>query len=276
MSTIYREGSITFSHTKDIDPSPESFTLHVHDCYEILCFASGNVKYTVEGREYSMYPGCLMLLRPAETHRLLVNGRGEYNRYVLHFRGDDLQRLGISPELLAAFNDKGLGEKNQYLNSEFSGIDTVSFFRQLEDQCKVISPRLAIGSNLAALLCALNVAFLKKKNWDSGGDSGELGRELIAYINENLVGELSLESVSRHVHMSASQVNRIFRGMTGTSVYDYILSKRLVMAQEMIASGEGAVSASQKCGFRDYSSFYRAYKRRFSTAPSGRSSEREA
>ena len=270
MSMIYREGGFSFSHTKDIDPVAENFYLHVHDCYEILCFVSGNVKYIVEGREYSMYPGCIMLLRPAETHRLVVSGKGEYNRYVLHFKADDLQRFGMASELLSVFNDKGLGEKNQYLNSELAGIDTVSFFRQLEEQCTLINPRLATSANLAALLCAANAAFLKKKNWDSTADSGELGRKIISYINENLVNDISLDSVSRHVHMSPSQVNRIFRGITGTSVYDYIISKRLVMAQEMIAAGEGAVNASQRCGFHDYSAFYRAYKRRFSASPSGR------
>ncbi len=270
MSTIYREGTALFSHTIDKEPVAEEYKLHVHDCYEILCLVSGNVHYIVEGREYSMYPGCLMLMRPAETHRLVVKGRGAYNRYLLHFRADDLASMGISQDMLTAFNDKALGEKNQYLNSEFSGLDTVSFFRQICEECKVLPPKQVVGANLGALLCAVNAAFLKKRNWEGVSETGDVGRELIGYINDNLVREISLESVSRHVHMSPSQVNRIFRGITGTSVYDYILSKRLVMAQEMIAAGEGAISASQKCGFHDYSAFYRAYKRRFSSAPSDR------
>jgi AraC-like DNA-binding protein len=41
----------------------------------------------------------------------------------------------------------------------------------------------------------------------------------------------------------------------------------MIVAQDLIAKGESAVSASQRCGFHDYSSFYRLYKKRFNTSP---------
>ena len=98
-------------------------------------------------------------------------------------------------------------------------------------------------------------------------EEDDIGKKLIWYVNENLTQEISLDSISEYIHMSPSQVNRVFRKLTGTSVYDYILSKRLIMAQEMISMGEGSISASQKCGFKDYSSFYRLYKKRMGGAP---------
>ena len=74
--------------------------------------------------------------------------------------------------------------------------------------------------------------------------------------------------------MSPSQINRIFNKITGTSVYNYVLSKRLVYAQGMIMRGEGAGSACVACGFRDYSSFFRQYKKRFGTPPSSLNNEK--
>ena len=156
---------------------------------------------------------------------------------------------------------------NQYLPSEFCGIDPIGLFRQMSAECKSIEPRQAVISNLAALMCAINVAFLDKKKRDTSAVVNDVGGELIEYINRHITSDISLETVSAHVHMSSSQVNRIFRQLTGTSVYDYILSKRIVMAQELISAGEGAVVASQKCGFKDYSAFYRLYKKRVGTAP---------
>ena len=94
-----------------------------------------------------------------------------------------------------------------------------------------------------------------------------MGREILAYVNENLTEKITLEKISASVHMSRSQVNRIFRRLTGTSVYDYIVSKRLILVQERMAKGENASFAASACGFRDYSSFYRLYKKRFGTAP---------
>lgn len=266
MSIVYREGGVSLHHAKDKNPVGGDFELHVHRDYEVLCFVSGNVSYLVEGREYTMRPGCIMLMRPAEIHKLVVNGKGEYERYVLNFHGDILREIGISDEMMRAFTDRELGEKNRYLSSEFLSFDTVGFFRQLIEECADFDPRQVILANLGALLCAVNHAFLKKDSVDVSGED-TLGRELIAYVNENLTSQITLQSVSEHIHMSPSQVNRVFRSLTGTSVYDYILSKRLVMVREMMANGEGAVTASQKCGFGDYSSFYRLYKKRVGRAP---------
>ena len=168
--------------------------------------------------------------------------------------------------MLMAFSDRELGEKNRYFSNEFSGFEPIGYFKQLAEECMVFDPRQVIMSNLGTLLCAVNTAFVKKDTAEVA-ESDPIGRELIDYVNNNLTRQISLDSVSEYVHMSPSQVNRIFRKLTGTSVYDYILSKRIVMVRQMMAEGEGAVSASQKCGFGDYSSFYRLYKKRTGKAP---------
>ena len=265
MATIYKDGDLSLSHSKEKDPSANNYILHVHEFYEVLCFVAGNADYLVEGRKYHMYPGCIMIMRPAEIHKLAIKGKGTYERYVLEFRVDTLKQLGFSEDMLAAFTKRELGEKNQYLPNEFPGFDTIGFFKQLEEECGRLDGRQTMMSNISFLLCALNLAFLKKST-DTNTDT-TVGKELISYVNENLTRDISLSSVSEYVHMSPSQVNRIFKRLTGTSVYDYILSKRLVMVREMIEAGEGAVAASQMCGFGDYSSFYRLYKKRTGQAP---------
>ena len=265
MSTIYKDGDLSLSHSKEKDPSANHYILHVHEFYEVLCFVSGNADYLVEGRRYHMYPGCIMIMRPAEIHKLVIKGKGTYERYILEFRIDTLKQLGFSDDMLTAFTKRELGEKNQYLPNEFSGFDTVGFFKLLKEECEKLDPKHTMISNIGFLLCALNLAFLKKSE-DTSTES-TVGKELISYVNENLTHDISLSTVSEYVHMSPSQVNRIFKRLTGTSVYDYVLSKRIVMAREMIEAGEGAIAASQMCGFGDYSSFYRLYKKRTGQAP---------
>ena len=267
------KSGMSVSHSSAKNPSDSEFELHIHDQYEILCTISGNVGYLVEGREYDMYPGSIILTRPAETHKLTVKGKGIYERYVLAFRADDIKSLGFSEDILMAFNNRQLGEKNQYFSGEFVNISPESFFKEMMRQCTEGDTQTVILSNLAALLCSINSAFLKKNTMDATTTNNDVGKEILDYVNKNLTSEISLESVSAHVHMSPSQLNRIFRKMTGTSVYDYVLSKRLIMVQELISSGVGAVSASQRCGFGDYSSFYRVYKKRTGKAPASAKSK---
>ena len=91
--------------------------------------------------------------------------------------------------------------------------------------------------------------------------------ELVNFINRHLSDNLSLEILSNHFYLSKSQLNRIFKVGTGTSIWEYILLKRLMGARNLIKSGVGVVKASQQFGFSDYSAFYRAYKKHYNVSP---------
>jgi AraC-like DNA-binding protein len=134
-------------------------------------------------------------------------------------------------------------------------------------ECDTQNAKRNILSNFASLLVSINIAFDKKGQKSDARNQKSEADEIIDYINENLFTDISLSSISDTLHISPSQINRIFKKLTGTSVYSYIISKRLIVAQELIAKGENATTASQNCGFHDYSSFYRLYKKHFGTAP---------
>ena len=96
--------------------------------------------------------------------------------------------------------------------------------------------------------------------------STENGR-LIEYINRNLLTITGLDDVCQHFYISKTHLNRKFKAMTGTTAWDYVLSKRLILAKDMLAGGMRPVDVSEKCGYDEYSSFYRAYKGQFGVSP---------
>jgi transcriptional regulator GlxA family with amidase domain len=60
----------------------------------------------------------------------------------------------------------------------------------------------------------------------------------------------------------------MFRRATGTTVGNYVIHKRVVMAQNLMLQGQTANSAAAAVGFHDYSSFFRSYKKVLGYAPS--------
>ena len=264
----YHAKGMKVSYGFDEIPDDNQFALHVHDNYEIHCVTSGKVGYIVEGRIYDLRPGSVVIMRSAETHKLLVQKKDPYERYTLNFRPEVLLDHGFPPEILTAFQDRNLGEHNLYPAESFAGIEPAGIFRQMFAECEHFDPDAVILSNLVALLYAINTVFLQKKDQPTCY-SGEydVERQLIDYINVHLLEDISLADISEAIHMSPSQINRIFHNLTGTSVYRYILSKRLVIAREMIAGGTSAINASQICGFHDYSAFYRLYKKHMGHSP---------
>ena len=257
---------ICLQHSIDEYPKNSSFHLHVHDTYEILCVVSGKVGYIVEGHQYDLRPGGLMIMRSAETHKILVNKSDRYERYVLNFHPELLSRYHFSEQILSPFTDRALGSLNYYPADSFGNISPVDLFRRMIGASGWLSQEDAIMSYFPSLLCGIYTAF-KERRQSSETEGAVIGRLLIDYVNEHLLDDISLSDISEEIHISISHLNRIFRAATGTSVYHYILSKRLILAQHMISKGESALAASQKCGFHDYSAFYRLYKKRFSTSP---------
>ena len=92
--------------------------------------------------------------------------------------------------------------------------------------------------------------------------------EIIHYINENLAGDLTIEALSDRFYLSKYHMMRKFKEETGYSMHQYILEKRVLAARGLILAGESAAIASMECGFKDYSTFSRAYKKLLGRLPS--------
>lgn len=57
---------------------------------------------------------------------------------------------------------------------------------------------------------------------------------------------------------------RLFKSETGYTIGNYITYRRLLLARDSIATGHGTVTeACFASGFRDYTTFARAYKAEF-------------
>ncbi|MBO7658916.1 MAG: helix-turn-helix transcriptional regulator [Clostridia bacterium] len=91
--------------------------------------------------------------------------------------------------------------------------------------------------------------------------------ETAALIADNLQSIDSLASLERLTGRKSFAVNRVFRKMTGTSTWNYILRKRLDLACMLILKGERATEAAARSGFKDYSVFYRLFMGTYGIAP---------
>lgn len=254
-----------FYHTCDKEPEDSHFPLHIHENHELFCLVKGNVGYMVEGHKYKLYPSTVLLMRSSESHKLIVNESEEYERYVINFSTEFLTENGFDLNILSPYFNRELGQKNRYLPKDFPTFALSEFFEKTEREAKVISPKCAVLSNLAALLSAINVAFLNKSN----KETEDLG--IINYINRNLTDDISLSNIAKFANLSPSQLSRVFKSLTGTSVHEYILTKRLILFHEKRGQGLSVQKACQECGFHDYSSFYRLYKKRFGSSPAKKS-----
>lgn len=270
---------IIYKHEASRNMSPDYFRIHTHTCCEIFYLIKGSGFFVVEGHKYPISPNCLVLLRPGEMHRAEIASGGEYERAFLHFPEELLWQLDRSGGLLRPFNDRLIGQKNFY---EPGRTDT-GFIWSVLQKCgrfleETPDDRAPLLHGLYLIMREIAARF-EQKHWiDVRPGYDQEIYEIIQYINQNLCSEQSLNELEKRFFISRPVLNKRFKNATGTTVWNYIITKRVVLADQMIAEGESATQAAFACGYNDYSSFYRAYRRVFNRSPrkkpSGESEEK--
>lgn len=250
---------VAFRRTTEI-PDLKMFEMHTQESYEIFCFLSGNAEYYVEGTIYPLEPGDILILKKAEAHSLLIGECIPYERIVVHFYQDHI--LGdLSSELQEFLDNRPLGKFNRYPAASFRNPHWLYLLNQLTST-KCAARRIAY---LNTLLWELYDAYPKLcVDKDSTKESMA---DVIQYINEHLTENLSVPMLCDNFFVSKPQLNRKFKKATGSSVWNYIVTKRLHMAKDLMLNGCSPSDACVKSGFNDYSSFYRTYRAHFGVSP---------
>ena len=89
------------------------------------------------------------------------------------------------------------------------------------------------------------------------------------YIDQNLHGDLSLDSLSQVAHFSKFHFSRQFSGYTGVSVFGYVQLMRLKRASYRLAFNQAdkIIDIALDAGFENPESFSRAFKNTFGQTP---------
>lgn len=262
----YNFEKIYIRHAIDESPKDEHFTMHIHDLCEIYLFVSGDVDYLVEGSVYPLEENSIMIMRPSEVHKAKINSSLKYERYAINFPLNFLSELDPKSKLAKAFTNRALGQNN-LIDSSVIDMDLIKALcsQMFGDYSDEYDRQMAIKSRLFLILDMISQAFDRQEKEEHKTHS--IAERILAYVNNHLFDPISVPELAKHFYLSNSHFNRTFRQATGASPWEYIIKKRLTAAKEKIHKGSPAASACESCGFKDYSSFYRAYTKYFGMAP---------
>ena len=80
------------------------------------------------------------------------------------------------------------------------------------------------------------------------------------YINDHFTESFDLGFLAEKVFCSVSLMCHEFKSNFNISIKKYIEQKRMTLANLELKRGEKPEAVSERCGFTNYSSFFRAYK----------------
>lgn len=255
-----------------LDSRPEPVSVHHHDFYEVYFFLNGQVEYRVEGRIYHLEPGDLLLISPLEFHQpILESSREPYERIVLWINKTYLESFSSGEESLSRCFDSTRPTHTNLLHlTPLQRTSVTARMGELirETYSTEYGSALCAKGALLQLMVELNrVALQSAGSGERQDEAPALVTQVLRYIGGHFCEDLSLDGLAERFYVSKYHLAHAFQQAVGTSVYRYIILKRLLIAKQMLSGGMSPGIVCHNCGFGDYTNFYRAFKSEYGISP---------
>ena len=91
--------------------------------------------------------------------------------------------------------------------------------------------------------------------------------QITAYIDANLAEKITLKMIASQFSVSVSTVTQLFQKKAQTSFHHFVTSRRMERARALIRQGTPLEMVGRAIGYRDHSTFYRAFRQTFGISP---------
>lgn len=260
-----KEHHYGFDYVYTIDNTPKNdleFKLHNHDDhYEIFLFLRGNAEFHIEGNIYQSHPHDLYIARPFELHHNVFLTSDAYERVIINISLDFFKENSCR-ELESVFLNRSLGAKCQIpariVDREMYHL-IMKMNGYIRDKAYIIAK-----SVLMEFLYLLN--HISEPVTIPVAEDQRI-KDMLTYLNDHLTEPLSLDILSQKFFINKYHLCRVFKTITGYTINQYIITKRLMLAHELSKKGQSLLEASTNAGFNSYAHFYKMHKKHFGKPP---------
>ena len=250
------------------DTARREFHYHYHDFHKILILLGGDVTYCIEGHTYELAPDDIVLVGAGEVHKPVIRSDTPYERIIIYVSPDFLEEYS-SPDtdlslcLKQTFTAAGDARSHVLRLHAPRGGKPGAAIRALDASLKDHDFASELHQRLLFLefMIQLNRATLHD-HIEFLGDTASNEK-----VNRHLTEDITIDDLSARFYISRYYLMHTFREQTGYTIGSYLLTKRLFLAKELIADGRPITDVCYACGFKNYSTFSRAYKKSFGESP---------
>lgn len=274
--------SLVFEDTKE----PESeLPNHLHDWHEIVYIYGGKGVFFIDDYFHNMDEGNLFLIPSNTIHRALPDSTNPVTSTAVFFGtnllttesfGDRMSLRGILEELRRKKVYKLVLTSEQQETTRYR---LVHLRQELGEErfCyrQVVTMELQL-----LLLEIIRVAYERVSTFRYVSDlvvSPWITRALV-YIEARLSQCIYLSELAELSNMSESYFSKAFKQMTGLNLTEYITTKRIVRARELLEKTDDIIAyVAESCGFSSIPHFHRTFLKYTGMTPAAyRKSNRQA
>lgn len=254
------------------DDFEREYQYHYHEFYKILIFIRGNVTYNIEGKAYKLKTQDMVLVNRTQIHKPDVIAGEPYERIIFYISREYLDlHKGQEYDLADCFHNARSANSDVLRFPAMVNSRLMEIINKIEENGKIQAYAHELYANVLFMefMVLLNRACMEEKDCFSQNITyNQKMLDLLGYINEHLKEDLTIDALADRFYISKYHMMRQFKEETGYTIHQYITEKRILAARNLLMAGMPATKACYECGFKDYSTFSRAFKTRTEKKPS--------
>ena len=242
-----------------------------HDYAKLIFVLSGQGKYRIEHKIYTVSEGDLIVINPGVLHQSLVsNPENPTTEAIVGFT--DIQFAGFLlnevplPEDGAVIHTQG--ELRQKLFKIFTSMDAENVVRRtgryyMLKAYLMQALLLLVREQTEAIAVSTGCSF-------KSANKKYVVEQMIEYFEDHYAEKISLDQIADNTYLSTVYISKIFKAETGDTPIRYLINIRLEKAKELLENGwEGSIQeVAMEVGYDDAYHFSKLFKKRYGVSPS--------
>lgn len=261
MKISHKQQEYLYSYTKGTPP--DQLKMHLHNYYEFLYFMSGDASYIVENSIYQIEEGDIFITRPDELHTLTFHSDKTYERKFIQISRSFLSEFSLFDKI----DSRPLGSHNRISRTTAEKYGLYDYFKKVEYYI------LHRREESDAMIKSYFIQFLVSLNSidSDSANSKDVSRsrmdDIIDFLTYNISPDITLDFLSEKFFINKYYMCHAFKEKTGLTIKEFMNTRKITKAKHMLSGGADIMNLCYDCGFNDYSTFYKTFKKLTGTSP---------
>ena len=254
------------NNEEDFALQSECFSNAYQSYYKMIYKIKGDFSVINGAEILSLDDNCLCFAPPHKSLYLKQNEKGFFDYICIAFMPTIFKNEFNYKEVLLPF-DKLPDNQRVADVKKYKNCDGLQAFASLKYAINKSYSYFHVVSHVKFILSQLYFECNKHFN-DGLAISDNISVNVMHYITNHFAEPLTLSFLEEKFDISASTINKIVKNMSSFTFLEYITGLRLKKAEELLATSNlSAEKIAFISGFNHYSTFYRAYKKKYGITP---------
>lgn len=269
----YYKNATESLHIHIVKNSSEAQKPHTHEYFQIYYIIKGSVENFTENGSEMLMQGDMIIIPPKRMHYIKQSSSSEF--YSFSFTEQALNKIQTGNKLACDYifwlkESKIASAKITLKQSEAEAIENIFTQTLNEFSSQAVAYEEVMRSYLNVLITEFARKHLESENATNTKISYGYREQIkyaMEYIKQNYAEDFSLKEMSQHSALSPSVFCKAFKEISGYSFNDYLNRTRISVAKKLIKDGLKITAVQGLIGYKDFSTFYRNFKKITGCAP---------